>query len=46
MRCYWEGIMTKKEPDTPKQEKNEKTPAPKSIKELLEARLQVHFPSH
>ncbi len=38
--------MKDKEPDTPKQEKSEKTPAPKSMKELLEARLKLHFPSH
>jgi hypothetical protein len=40
--------MKNKEPDTspPKQEKSEKTAAPKTMKELLEARLQLHFPSH
>jgi hypothetical protein len=37
--------MKNKEPDTPKQEKTDKTPASKSIKELLEARLQLHFPN-
>jgi hypothetical protein len=45
MRRDTEGFMKIKETDTPKQEKTAKAPAPKSIKELLEARLQLHFPN-